>query len=86
MVEKCRAPEPRKTLDFQCLWFIFQRDTAFMCFWAAGAQEIELKVLKPLEPNAVMHLLQRLFDGSHLSVYRSDQSGLKPEPVLGPGI
>lgn len=53
MVEKCRAPEPRKTLDFQCLWFIFQRDTAFMCFWAAGAQKIELKVLKPLEPNAL---------------------------------
>lgn len=53
MVEKCRAPEPRKTLDFQCLWFIFQCDTAFMCFWAAGAQEIELKVLKPLEPNAL---------------------------------
>lgn len=53
MVEKCRAPEPRKTLDFQCLWFIFQCDTAFMCFWAAGAQKIELKVLKPLEPNAL---------------------------------
>lgn len=53
MVEKCRAPEPRKTLDFQCLWFIFQCDTAFMCFWAAGAQQIELKVLKPLEPSAL---------------------------------
>lgn len=58
-----------------------------MCSRAAGAQQIELKVLKPLEPNALwfMHLLQHLFDGSHLSVYGSDLSGLKTEPVLGPG-